>query len=53
MLCFSFKRPVPARYLRGKRCDGPPRVTWAHVNAALIGDRKTDVDEEKANFDAI
>lgn len=37
-----------------KRRDGRPRVTWTHVNAALLGIKPEVVTaEEKPNFDAI
>ncbi|HBC0624460.1 TPA: DUF4224 domain-containing protein [Serratia marcescens] len=37
-----------------KRRDGRPRVTWAHVNAALSGCLAPTVTEENTpNFDAI
>ncbi|WP_260515199.1 MULTISPECIES: DUF4224 domain-containing protein [unclassified Serratia (in: enterobacteria)] len=37
-----------------KRRDGRPRVTWAHVNAALSGCMAPTVTEENTpNFDAM
>ncbi|BEM03619.1 DUF4224 domain-containing protein [Serratia marcescens] len=37
-----------------KRRDGRPRVTWAHVNAALSGYLTPTVTEENTpNFDAM
>nr|DAL44502.1 MAG TPA_asm: protein of unknown function (DUF4224) [Caudoviricetes sp.] len=37
-----------------KRRDGRPRVTWAHVNAALSGCLAPTVTEENTpNFDAM
>lgn len=37
-----------------KRRDGRPRVTWTHVNAALLGVKvATPADTEQPNFDAI